>query len=96
MAVMEDTVATAAMAAATTITAMGVAMTTTRAMRAMGKLRDVEATRVATSHTDHVVQVKSNLRKPWSDNSEHMGPLGFFLWSWLKIWTREAPFVQIK
>jgi len=46
----------AAMATMTTlldITAMGVATTTTRAMQAMGKLQDVEATRVATSHTDH-------------------------------------------
>ncbi|KAK9517978.1 hypothetical protein VZT92_023307 [Zoarces viviparus] len=49
-----DMAATAAtMTTLLVITAMGVATTTTRAIQAMGKLQDVEATRVATSHTDH-------------------------------------------
>jgi len=48
-----DIAATATMTTLLVITAMGVATITTRAIQAMGKLQDVEATRVATSHTDH-------------------------------------------
>ncbi|RXN34193.1 heterogeneous nuclear ribonucleo A B-like isoform X2 [Labeo rohita] len=42
---------------------MVVGMTTTRAIQAMGKHQDVEATRVATSHTDHVEQSLNPVRK---------------------------------